>query len=192
MNDLLFVRHAETDLAGTFCGRSNPPVNAAGLRQIVELVETLRAECFDAVYASDLERAVTTAKGLSDAFAIPCFLRPALREIDFGQWEGLTWSEIEAIYPLYASQWLDSYPNLPAPGGESFQLFEARVIAEIDHLLSLREHRRIAVVTHAGVMRCVLLSLCGVGEREAWLRTKSYCCSFRYADGVGHMLEVHP
>ena len=44
MDTLLFIRHAETDLAGRFCGHSNPPVNERGLHQIEELLETLRSE----------------------------------------------------------------------------------------------------------------------------------------------------
>ena len=44
MNDLLLIRHAETDMAGTFCGQANPPVNAAGHHQIQTLIERLRVE----------------------------------------------------------------------------------------------------------------------------------------------------
>ena len=181
MNDLIFIRHAETDMTGTFCGQSDPLVNAAGHRQIQKLTESLRTEPIAAVFTSDLQRSVTTARYLADALAIPYFTRPALREIDFGGWDGLTWEEIEKLDSTFAQQWLESFPRLTPPGGESFEVFKSRVMAETSYLLSQSESRLIAVVTHAGVMRMVLLTLCGLDEKTAWAITKSYCCIFRYA-----------
>lgn len=182
MNDLLFVRHAETDMAGTFCGQSDPPVNAAGHAQTGVLLRSLRGQSFDAVYTSDLRRARITAAALADFFSIACITRCALREIHFGAWEGLAWREIESLDPAYARQWIEAYPNLSAPGGESFRSFEARVNAEIEYILCQRDHRRVLVVTHAGVMRSILRSRCRFGENEAWALTREYCCSFRYPD----------
>ena len=65
MNDLLFIRHAETDMTGTFCGQSDPTVNAAGHRQIQKLAEPLRTEPIVTVFTSDLQRSVTTARALA-------------------------------------------------------------------------------------------------------------------------------
>jgi alpha-ribazole phosphatase/probable phosphoglycerate mutase len=186
MNDLLFIRHAETNMAGTFCGQSDPPVNETGYRQIEELLESLRLERIDAVYSSDLQRAATTARALARFLAVPCILRDTLREIDFGDWDGLRWEEIEKLDKTYATRWLEDFPQVSAPNGESFMHFEARAMAEAKYLLSECENRIVAVVTHAGVMRTILRSLCGVGDSEAWEQTKSYCCTFRYvhADGA--------
>jgi broad specificity phosphatase PhoE len=181
MNNLLFIRHAETDMAGTFCGQSNPTVNAAGHRQIQKLTESLRIEPIAAIFTSDLQRSVTTARTLAESFAIPCITRPALREIDFGGWDGLTWEEIEKLDSTFAQQWLKAFPHLTPPDGESFETFEARVVAETSYLLSQSESSSIAVVTHAGVMRVVLRTLCGLDEKTAWALTKPYCCTFRYA-----------
>jgi alpha-ribazole phosphatase len=72
-----------------------------------------------------------------------------------------------------------AYPHLPAPSGESFQAFEARVMEEVHHLLDC-SHGPIAVVTHAGVLRVVLRHLFGCSEQEAWRQTKAYCCVVRY------------
>jgi alpha-ribazole phosphatase len=181
MNNLLFIRHAETDMAGTFCGQSDPTVNAAGHRQIQKLAESLRTEPIAAVLTSDLQRSVTTARTLAESFAIPYIARPALREIDFGKWEGLTWEEIEKLDLTFATQWLEAFPHLTPPDGESFEIFEARVMAETSYLLSQSESSSIVVVTHAGVMRVVLRTLCGLDEKTAWALTKPYCCTFRYA-----------
>jgi alpha-ribazole phosphatase len=181
MNELLFIRHAETDMAGTFCGQSDPTVNAAGHRQIQKLAERLRTEPIAAVFTSDLQRSVTTARALAESFAIPCITRPALREIGFGKWEGLTWEDVENLDLTFATQWLESFPRLTPPDGESFEIFEARVMAEIRYLLSPSARSLVAVVTHAGVMRAVLRTLCGLEEKQTWTLTKPHCCTFRYS-----------
>jgi broad specificity phosphatase PhoE len=177
---LLFIRHAETDLAGRFCGHSDPPVNENGLRQIEELIERLGTETIDAIYASDLSRSLTTADAIGRAFALSPIKVPQLREIDFGEWEGLSWQEIESRDRVYAYRWSEAYPNLPAPGGELFDAFQSRVLSVVKHLLATTSVRCAAVVTHAGVMRVVLHSLCGLEKQEAWERTKAYCGFFRY------------
>ncbi|HEY1648233.1 MAG TPA: histidine phosphatase family protein [Terracidiphilus sp.] len=183
MDTLLFIRHAETDLAGRFCGHSNPPVNERGVRQVEELLKTLKSESIDAVYASDLSRSLTTADAIGRAFGLSPIAIPGLREIGFGEWEGLTWPEIETRDRDYARRWSDAYPNLPAPGGESFEAFQSRVLIEVKRLIAMTSQRCATVITHAGVMRVVLHSLCGLDEQEAWERTNAYCGFFRYQPG---------
>jgi broad specificity phosphatase PhoE len=182
MSTLLFIRHAETDMAGTFCGHSNPLVNERGHQQIDVLLKALRAEPIDAVYSSDLHRAVITAAALAESLGCPWDTTPALREISFGEWEGLTWPEIETKDAVYARDWSEAYPNLPAPGGESFDAFQSRVLNEVQNLLTLDGY--FAVVTHAGAMRVVLRQLCGFDEKEAWERTGLYCGFFKYTGGM--------
>src|SRR5260370_21558566 len=143
-------------MAGYFCGQPDPPVNAAGHRQIQNLAERLRTDPIVPVFTSDLQRSVTTARALAESFDIPCITRPALREIDFGKWEGLTWEEIEKLDLTFATQWLEAFPHLTPPDGESFEIFDARVVAETSYLLSQSEGTLISVVTHAGALRAVL------------------------------------
>lgn len=183
MDTLLLIRHAETDLAGRFCGHSNPPVNERGLHQIEKLLSKIKKESIDSLYASDLSRSLTTAEAIGRAFGLVPNVLPDLREIDFGEWEGLSWKEIEARDRTYAQQWSDHYPNLPAPGGETFEAFRSRVLTQIELLVAGPAKKCCAVVTHAGVMRIVLRSLCGLDEREAWERTSEYCGVFRYEAG---------
>ena len=130
MSELIFIRHADTDMAGTFCGHSDPELNARGWVRLREIVESLGGIQIDAVYSSDLRRAHSTARAIASAFGVECVVRPALREIYFGQWEGLTWEEIERRDPGYAKRWLDGYPDLSAPDGEMFGDFERRVLDE--------------------------------------------------------------
>jgi alpha-ribazole phosphatase len=186
MSGILFIRHAETAMAGTFCGHSDPELNARGRDQVYELIDRLRDDDFVAVYTSDLRRAEATGTALAAAFGIECHARPALREINFGRWEGLTWKEIEARDEDYARRWSAEYPNLAAPGGESSSDFERRVCGELEFLSAKADivGRSIVVVTHAGVLRSVL-RLQGCSDAEAWERTKEYCSVVRY-NGSAH------
>jgi alpha-ribazole phosphatase len=177
MSRVLFIRHAETEMAGRFCGHSDPDLNAQGQAQLAGLTQELSTETIGAVYSSDLRRAQSTAQAIVAGRNIPLTLRPALREIHFGQWEGMTWGQIEQSDPEYARRWVDGYPYVPAPAGESFQEFEARVLDEMRHLIA---GESIAVVTHAGVLRVVLRHLRGCSEQEAWQQTQPYCCVVRY------------
>jgi alpha-ribazole phosphatase len=182
MSEILFIRHAETDMAGTFCGHSDPELNARGRVQLAELIDRLRMENFGAVYVSDLRRAHTTGRSIAEAFGVDCLVRPALREIDFGHWEGLTWQEIEKREENYARRWLAEYPNLPARGGESYHDFEQRVLDEVEFLLKEVEigGRSIVAVAHAGVLRTVLCTFHGCSEEDAWEQTRSYCSIVRH------------
>lgn len=195
MSEILFIRHAETDMAGTFCGHSDPEVNKRGQREIVGLVNDLLSEKIHAVYSSDLRRAQTTAQAIADALMVEVHLRPALREINFGRWECLTWKEIEEQDALYAARWITEYPNLPAPDGETFEEFERRVLCEVEFLIDHAQSGCIAVVTHAGVLRTILSRLCECSEQDAGQQTKSYCCIVRYKcelPSSANLLEVGP
>lgn len=180
MSEILFIRHAETDMAGTFCGRSDPEVNARGREQICELIDRLRHESIDIVYTSDLRRASTTASAIAAAFGVKCHVRVALREINFGTWEGLSWKEIEQRDAVYARRWIAEYPMLQAPNGEAFSDFERRVLKEVEFLSTEAMKQSIAVVTHAGVLRTVLCTLSNCSQDDAWKQTKTYCALVRH------------
>jgi broad specificity phosphatase PhoE len=181
MSELLLIRHAETDMAGTFCGHSDPELNARGRVQLSELINRLRMEKIGVVYTSDLRRAHMTGMAIAEAFNVECHRRSALREIDFGRWEGMTWKEIELRDDVYARRWIAEYPSLPAPDGEGIRHFERRVLDEVK-VLSLEAEvaeRRIVAATHAGVLRTVLCALLGWSEDKAWEQTRSYCSVVR-------------
>jgi broad specificity phosphatase PhoE len=84
-------------MAGRFGGRSDPLLNDAGQRQIAMAAKTILIPP-EVIYASDLQRAQQSAHLIALHFGVLVRLRPSLREIDFGQWEGLSWPEIEEAF----------------------------------------------------------------------------------------------
>jgi alpha-ribazole phosphatase len=174
VSNLLLIRHAETDMAGRFCGHSDPELNKRGHQQLAGIVVRLSEYAIGRIYASDLRRTRQTAQAIASHFGIEVAVRPGLREIQFGRWEGLSWSEIEACDPALAKSLAEQYPNSTAPGGESFQQFEHRVRAESAFLFAAATECTIAVVAHAGFMRVLLTNFYGTPEEEAWKLTKEY------------------
>ncbi|HEV3040433.1 MAG TPA: histidine phosphatase family protein [Candidatus Angelobacter sp.] len=157
MKTLLLIRHAHTEMAGRFCGHSDPELSNAGRQQLPEIVTRLQKWQLSAIFASDLKRAVQTAEPVALGCNLPVQLRTSLREINFGMWEGHSWEEIEAVDPAFASSWLKEYPYKAPPGGEAFRDFENRVRNELAELAGLIDRNMVAAaVTHAGFIRTAL------------------------------------
>ena len=100
MTTILLARHGETDWnrEGRFQGWADPPLNATGCAQAVELSVELMAEDLAAVYSSPLRRAYETAEVVAASRGLEPVTVDALREVDVGSWSGLTRAEIDARF----------------------------------------------------------------------------------------------
>jgi broad specificity phosphatase PhoE len=85
--------------------------------------------------------------------------------MNFGQWEGLSWKEIDARFPEDARAWSQSFPHHRPPGGESFSEFRERVITEVNLLADTTESGAL-LVTHAGVIRAVVAWVLGIADHH--------------------------
>lgn len=153
---LLLVRHLESELAGRFCGQSDPPLSAEGRSSIPALVQSVRALPVSAVFCSDLRRARETAAPIGKQFRLACHTSKDLREIYFGRWEGLTWNEVEQHFPNDARAWSELFPHYSPPDAESFWDFRNRVICELGRLADENQNAYAIVVTHAGFIRSAI------------------------------------
>ena len=152
--ELLFIRHGETDWnrQQRFQGQIDVPLNATGHLQAARLGARLAAEPPDLLVSSDLQRARDTAAPLATAWAQTPQLMQGLREQSFGLLEGLDVPTIQARHPELWARWLDHAADFALPGGESLRTFHARVLAAVHDLAAAHPGRRIAVVTHGGVL----------------------------------------
>jgi alpha-ribazole phosphatase/probable phosphoglycerate mutase len=174
MNGIVLIRHAETDWAGKFCGHSDPDLNSAGERRLRSLVEEIAPLGIQRIYSSDLRRASRTAAALGERIRVSVELRPGLREIHFGLWEGLSWAEVEQQYPHEAALWAREFPAGSVPGGESYGDFIARVEAEFSLLLREKDSMLPTVVTHRGVLEYALRRFFGFSEADARSQTEEF------------------
>jgi broad specificity phosphatase PhoE len=105
--------------------------------------------------ASPFRRALNTAGPVVEKTGLSIEVNEDLREIDFGQWEGLSFQEIEKKDPDMVAEWARGEMDFRFPGGESLSTFEERVRRAGEQLATLPEER-IFVVTHGGVIRFLL------------------------------------
>ncbi|WP_034300767.1 histidine phosphatase family protein [Herbaspirillum sp. RV1423] len=160
MTDILLIRHGETDwnVDKRLQGHIDIPLNAEGQRQAAALGRALDSEALDAIYASDLQRARDTAQAVASRQGKSVQLDPALRERCYGGFEGLLHHDIQQRYPADFAAWKAREPDARYPAGEraaeTMREFSARVVGAVTRLAA-GGHRKIAIVTHGGVLECI-------------------------------------
>lgn len=172
---VLLVRHAVARGHGRFHGHTDAPLAPAALPQLRALVEKLAPYAIDAIYASDLQRARATARAVARATGHDVIVRPALREMHFGQWEGLTWDEVVQQFPRLSKTWADRFPSHPIPGAEPLADFKRRLARELRTLVTANAGRCLLVVAHAGVARVVLAKALGLSDRHLFRLAQDPC-----------------
>ncbi|AZY51811.1 histidine phosphatase family protein [Bordetella avium] len=156
MTEIWFIRHGETDWnrQRRLQGWQDIPLNSAGLEQAQRLTERLRAETapFDALYSSDLKRALSTAEPVSQALELRMRLEPGIRERSFGVLEGLDLERIDELAPAAAAAWKSRDPTRALDGGETLGHFCARVVTAVEDIAQRHAGQRVLVFTHGGVL----------------------------------------
>ena len=154
MTDFIFIRHGETDWnrQQRFQGQIDVPLNDLGQAQARRLGARMADEPAEHLICSDLQRAQQTAAPLATAWQAAPVLLPGLREQCFGVLEGLDVPTIKARHPELWLQWLEHRADFALPGGENLRQFHARVMDAVKHLAEQHPDRRLAVVTHGGVL----------------------------------------
>lgn len=154
MTDFIFIRHGETDWnrQQRFQGQIDVPLNDLGQAQARRLGARMADEPAEHLICSDLQRAQQTAAPLAAAWQAAPVLLPGLREQCFGVLEGLDVPTIKARHPELWLQWLEHRADFALPGGENLRQFHARVMDAVKHLAEQHPGRRLAVVTHGGVL----------------------------------------
>jgi len=161
---ILLLRHAHSEMAGRFCGRSDPALSEQGHRQAANLAEELAKYQLAHIFSSDLRRTQETASYIAAKSGLEVELLPGLREIHFGEWEGLNWHEVSQKDAAFAVRWMAEYPRLSPPGGEDFGTFRERVRATLAEIAGRGVLGSAAVVTHGGVVRTLLLDVLNLPE----------------------------
>jgi len=155
MTELLVIRHGETDWnrQHRFQGQIDVPLNAIGLAQAERLGQRLEHEAIDVLVSSDLQRACRTALPLQQSRGLTPMVQPLWREQHFGLLEGLDVPTIRSQHGPLWNQWVRHEADYALPqGGESNVAFHARVMQALAALLAAHAGRRLAVVTHGGVL----------------------------------------
>ncbi|SEP75897.1 Broad specificity phosphatase PhoE [Loktanella sp. DSM 29012] len=147
MTTLWLVRHGPTHQK-SMTGWRDVPADLSDRAALARLAGHLP---IGPVISSDLIRAVTTADAIQgDRLRLPH--DPALREIDFGAWDGLHHTQVSARDPVLSRQFWEQPGDLRAPDGESWNDLTHRVTAAIDALIAVHAPQHLIVVAHMGVI----------------------------------------
>lgn len=158
MTKLILIRHGKTtwNLSGRYQGQTNTELSLEGIEQAKKIATRLRMEKIDQIYSSDLSRAYQTAKHIAHYHSLTVQKEYSLREIDFGQWEGLTYDQIEQTWPQELHLLFTNASQANIPGGETIQALTNRLSSKIDQLVSQNEHKTIVVVSHGMAIRSII------------------------------------
>ena len=170
MAKLLLVRHGETDHNSSqrYWGRTDVGLGPVGLRQAEQLRDRLALEKIDFIYSSTMQRARATAQTLSSLHNLPVITCPELREIDFGQVEGLNFSEVQKQFPEIARMWINHCTDLVYPEGEGLAQLEKRISEFRSRLYRHSEDQTVLVVAHSGVLRSLICKILDLDMKSRW------------------------
>jgi broad specificity phosphatase PhoE len=168
---LLIVPHAPTDwnAAGRYQGHSDTTLSERGRRQAGLLARRLKFERINAVYASDLRRAVETVSAICEPRCLEWRCDGRLRELNFGAWEGLTYAEVQDRYAQALTAWEAEPLGTAPPGGETLAQLAGRVEAFLAGLDDVSDPDWTALlVAHRGSLRVLLCLALGLPPEVRW------------------------
>jgi broad specificity phosphatase PhoE len=146
-------------------GQLDPPLSDEGRRQAERVGQRIAGRHFAGFYSSDLKRAFETAQAIEAATGLQAEPMAGLREIFLGEWEGLRTDDLAQRFPEAWASWTDEPDWDLVPGGEGAALFETRVAAALDEILSRHAQGDVVVVTHGGVIQIALHRVIGRPSR---------------------------
>jgi alpha-ribazole phosphatase len=166
----LLAPHGETEwnAQGRFQGHGDPPLNERGRRQAHFLQQRLADESLQAILASDLRRALETADILAAPHGLRVQAEPRLRELHFGDWEGLTYAEIQQTAGNALANWENDPLQARPPNGENLTGLAQRLQAFLADLGVHAPESTILLVAHRGSLRVLLCLLLGRPVERHW------------------------
>ncbi|MGQ9926533.1 MAG: histidine phosphatase family protein [Chloroflexaceae bacterium] len=162
---LILVRHGETPWNVTlqYQGHANVPLNERGREQARRAAARLRGLKVRALYASDIVRAWETAEIIGAAIGQTPTPMPELREIDVGQWEGLTPEELYRRFPDHMAEYRRDPARTVRLGGESYAQLQARALVALQRIQESHNQGEVVVaVSHGGTIRALLCHVIGL------------------------------
>ncbi|WP_378956287.1 histidine phosphatase family protein [Pelosinus sp. sgz500959] len=170
MTKVILVRHGQTqwNLDMKYQGHCDIELTEKGVEQAMLAAQRLAGENISALYASDLSRALKTAECIGAKHNLPVTAVPELREINFGEWEGLTFESINSQSKDERSKLFTHPDEIIIPGGETFRQVKERAINAITKLVAQHPDQTIVIVSHGATIRTVLCAVLNIHLNHLW------------------------
>ena len=155
---LWLIRHGQpqAEAQGRCYGRLDVGLSTEGRRQITGVAVRLAGVPLGAVYCSPRRRAVESAHLIAAGHSLTPLPVEGFTELSFGDFEGLTYEEIEYDYPSLYQEWMECPTGIQFPNGESFMNMQRRVLEAARLLRRRHQGQSLAIVSHGGVNRILL------------------------------------
>jgi broad specificity phosphatase PhoE len=162
----VLVRHGETEWNAhkRAQGQADVALSPRGREQAKETAARLSDLDVHAVYSSDLSRAVETARAIAEVHGLEVEEDPAFREIDQGEWTGLTVDEIKRSWP---EQWGPARHFSTRPGGESPQQVRRRALDGLRRVVERYPQGTVVIASHGGTIRWISAEILGYDDRQS-------------------------
>lgn len=152
---IYLIRHGQTDwnIAGKIQGTHDIPLNETGRIQAQKLAVAMDQRPITKIFSSPLVRAAETAGMIGKRHKIQICSMSQLVEVEFGKWEGLTWSEIQKQFPEELSRWKVNPEEVSPSGGESLQSIRSRCMEAWNEIRSVTNgDEDVAIVSHGATL----------------------------------------
>ncbi|MDQ1707362.1 MAG: 2,3-bisphosphoglycerate-dependent phosphoglycerate mutase [Pyrinomonadaceae bacterium] len=174
---VVIIRHGQSqgNAEGRFGGHTDTPLSPRGRKQAEATAKSLGSEKFDAIYSSDLPRAIATATPLAKLTGASLETTDALRERSVGVMEGLTFEEAAEQHPEQYQALLRRDFEHVLLGGESYRQTLDRASRKLDEAIAQHKGGRIALFAHTGTICILILHLMGALDapelKPVWIAT---------------------
>lgn len=184
MVKLILIRHALTvdNQKSRLSGHIDSSISEEGKEQIDKITNYLKDFDIDKIYTTTSSRTKDTVKKLSELKSIEIIEKESLKEISFGDFEGLTFDEIKDKYPKEFQDMIEKGYEYKYPNGESLIDSYNRVCIELDNIISNNDNRTILICSHGGTIRNIITYLISNSYKYHW--------NFKIDNGSVTILEV--
>jgi probable phosphoglycerate mutase len=161
---LYFLRHGQTARSrdNVFCGALDPELTSEGLEMAQAFAATYQAVSWAAIFASPMQRTITTAQPLCDAVGLKMELREGLKEISYGKWEGQTIETVSREYHDDYIRWTADPAWYPPTEGELAVAIASRALQVVEEIKHHYSTGNVLLVSHKATIRIILCSLLGI------------------------------
>ncbi|MBQ3337081.1 MAG: histidine phosphatase family protein [Selenomonadaceae bacterium] len=170
MMRIFLIRHGETEWnrQNRLQGNSDTHLSPEGFHQAITLSEHAPFHHVDAIYSSDLTRALSTANILAERFDLTVKVLPELRETDFGDWEGRFINDLFKESPKEFGKFFTDPERCHPPNGETFLEAQARVMIGIREIIANHDNQNVVVVSHGAAIRLILGAALDMPIHKMW------------------------
>ena len=165
--NLYMVRHGQTAASreNRFSGSSDPPLTEVGEAMARAFAETYGSMKWEALYTSPMLRTRQTLEALCRQTGIQARVEEGLKEIDYGEWEGLKQDEVKARWPEAFAYWADDVASRGTPGGETAFHVAARAMRVVEEIRTRHREGNVLIVSHKATLRIITCALLGLDVR---------------------------